>query len=263
MNEFEITDGVLEKFHGEGGEVVIPAGVRAIGFSAFEGCTGLTSVVIPEGVTEIGKDAFRGCCNLTSVTLPRSMETIAYKAFRGCGALNSVTIRDIHFDSEAIAYLAERWKVEAFRIFDVLYNHAAIFVSLATYTYPVTWVAFRLCPEDEKNTFYLQSHIVTFLLFFLKEDEQEIFRELLGNALFHGGIQADLKKLLSSLIEMGQEEAFREILESGASADGIPDYIDDLIEQAIARQQHGIQLLLTNYKREKIGFTNVKKQFEL
>ena len=191
------------------------------------------------------------------------METIAYKACRGCDALTSITIRDICFDSEAIAYLAERWQVGAFQIFDVLYNHSAVFVSFSNYKYPVAWTAFRLCPEDEKNTFYLQSHIVTFLLFFLREKEPAVFRKLLGNALFYDSIRADLKNLLSSLIGMGQEDAIREILDGGRFADGLPECVDDLIELAIRQQELGIQLLLTNYKREKIGFTNAAERFDL
>ena len=35
--------------------------VTSIGFSAFSGCTSLTSVAIPSSVTSIGESAFRGC----------------------------------------------------------------------------------------------------------------------------------------------------------------------------------------------------------
>ncbi|MBR3951275.1 MAG: leucine-rich repeat protein [Bacteroidaceae bacterium] len=43
---------VVYGFESENGEVVIPDSVTEIGSSAFEGCTGLTSVVIPNSVTE-------------------------------------------------------------------------------------------------------------------------------------------------------------------------------------------------------------------
>lgn len=73
---FQITDGVLTKYTGPGGDVVIPDGVTEIGSSAFASCSTLTSVVIPEGVTKIGDKAFNGCYNLTSVTLPATLKTL-------------------------------------------------------------------------------------------------------------------------------------------------------------------------------------------
>ena len=45
----------MTKYTGNGGDVVIPKGVTAIGEYAFGGCTGLTSVVIPDSVTSIGE----------------------------------------------------------------------------------------------------------------------------------------------------------------------------------------------------------------
>ena len=47
-------------------EINLPAGLKTIGDSAFEGC-GLSSVVIPATVTSIGKSAFLNCRGLESV----------------------------------------------------------------------------------------------------------------------------------------------------------------------------------------------------
>ena len=62
--DFVIAKGVLTKYNGPGGDVLIPEEVTKIDPFAFQGCTGLTSVVIPESVKEIGKDAFDGCTSL-------------------------------------------------------------------------------------------------------------------------------------------------------------------------------------------------------
>lgn len=90
-----------EKGGSYAGPVEIPAAVEydnktysvtEVGFSAFEGCSGLTSVTIPNSVTEIGYFAFEGCSGLTSVTIPNSVTTINPYAFRGCSGLTTLNI---------------------------------------------------------------------------------------------------------------------------------------------------------------------------
>ena len=75
--------------------VTIPNSVTSIGEYAFVACSGLTSVTIGNSVESIGKSAFNGCSGLTSVTIPNSVESIGYDAFNSCSGLTSVHISDI------------------------------------------------------------------------------------------------------------------------------------------------------------------------
>jgi TonB family protein len=64
--------------------------VTTIGESAFEDCSGLTSVKIPNSVTWIGLYAFAKCKGLTTVTIPNSVRRIVEYAFSSCSDLTDV-----------------------------------------------------------------------------------------------------------------------------------------------------------------------------
>lgn len=72
--------------------LVIPFGVRTIGYGAFFGCRGLTTLNIPSSVTSIGEVAFYDCTGLTSLNLPSSVTSIGKAAFGGCSSLTSLNI---------------------------------------------------------------------------------------------------------------------------------------------------------------------------
>lgn len=55
-------------------EIICTDGVTTIGYSAFRGCTLLTSINIPDSVTTIGESAFYGCTALTTITYEGKME---------------------------------------------------------------------------------------------------------------------------------------------------------------------------------------------
>jgi hypothetical protein len=91
-----IENGVLIKYNGPAGDVVIPDGVTIIGERAFPNRFDLMNnpwtVTIPEGVTDILDEAFFGCGGLTSVTFPNSLKNIGNSAFSGCFYFDTVSI---------------------------------------------------------------------------------------------------------------------------------------------------------------------------
>ena len=127
--EFEIENGELIKYHGDGSDVVIPDGVTRIGDFAFSWCETVTSVTIPASVTEISYLAMNPCPNLAvfrvapehpafrtadgvlysadgtrlvccprtrtgRFVIPEGVTEIAGGAFASCGALSDVVIPD-------------------------------------------------------------------------------------------------------------------------------------------------------------------------
>ena len=62
-------------------------GLTMIHYSAFSGCTSLSSVVIPENVTELCDDAFRNCSSLESIRIPEAVSTIGTRVFSDCPRL--------------------------------------------------------------------------------------------------------------------------------------------------------------------------------
>ena len=91
MSDFRIKNGVLVKYVGNGGDVVIPDSVTAIGVKAFKGCSSLMSITISDSVTSIGDEAFLDCSRLTSITIPDSVTSIGEEAFSGCSRLTSIS----------------------------------------------------------------------------------------------------------------------------------------------------------------------------
>ena len=72
-------------------EVTIPAGVETIGSYAFAGCRNAKfNPALPETLTAIGDYAFQNCANLYAVTLPASLQTIGDHAFEASNVQEAV-----------------------------------------------------------------------------------------------------------------------------------------------------------------------------
>ena len=73
-------------------EVVLPAGVTAIGEGAFAGCTALTTVSGAESLQRINDYAFSGCAQLTTLPLSNGLKYIGDYAFDKCVAIERVDL---------------------------------------------------------------------------------------------------------------------------------------------------------------------------
>jgi len=82
-NDFIIENGVLKKYTGPGGDVVIPEGVTEIEGEAFSGCSSLTMITLPDSVNTVGYAAFYGCSKLQEIQMP--LAAITNKMFGSSG----------------------------------------------------------------------------------------------------------------------------------------------------------------------------------
>lgn len=115
MGEFLGENGVLIKYEGTGGDiivpddvvtigsgvffnrndiksVVIPQGVTYLEYGVFERCTNLEKVVLPEGLVAIHNCIFKDCTSLVEVVLPDSLETLGRSMFSNCTSLKTVKL---------------------------------------------------------------------------------------------------------------------------------------------------------------------------
>lgn len=90
-SDFIIENGVLQKYTGTDEEVVVPEGVREIGWyktntyrgraGAFENNTTLKKLILPDGLVRIDPLAFCECINLEEIQLPDTVEDVDFRAF--------------------------------------------------------------------------------------------------------------------------------------------------------------------------------------
>ena len=81
-SDFIIDGETLVEYRGNGGDIVIPSGVKKIGAEVFKENKSITSVDLNE-VTEVGYRAFYCCFNIKSVTA-KNVKSVGEDSFRFC-----------------------------------------------------------------------------------------------------------------------------------------------------------------------------------
>ena len=161
-----------------------------------------------------------------AVVIPDSVTEIEGRVFYGCSSLTSVTIRKIVLTKEMI---------EAFQNYhDVSFSD--VLTMIADYSvkmshevkYDAVWKIFSNCPDDERTVAYVKKNFSKMFPFLLDHDDAETVQKVLDSGKF-------LTKR----------------------------NIDKFIQYAIDNKHVEIQLMLTNYKREKIGYSDPAKKLKL
>ncbi len=74
------------------GDIVLNESITEIPSSAFQYCSGITTVQLPTNIVSIGDGAFNSCTNLNEIFFNDKIENIGVQAFSQCTALGIVSI---------------------------------------------------------------------------------------------------------------------------------------------------------------------------
>lgn len=104
---------VINKYKGEGGDVVIPdtyegKPIVAIGEKAFDpdgkGFSKITSITMPDTVKTIGDWAFNECIKMETIKLSSNLEAIGENAFQRCDSLTEINVPETVTEIKDLAF---------------------------------------------------------------------------------------------------------------------------------------------------------------
>ena len=72
--------------------ITFGAGLEMLGESVFSGCGKIKEIALPNGVISIGEKAFNNCAELEKVVMPNSVTQIGKRAFNGCAKLKDIAL---------------------------------------------------------------------------------------------------------------------------------------------------------------------------
>ena len=272
----------------------LPASLNSVGWYGFSYCLGLTEFSIPEGVTHLHGGLFKGCKNLEKISIPESVSAIDGDVFAGTAWLKArkkesqfVIVNGllIHGKPEngvvnvpdTVNYVTDKAffhqsKIKKVIIPDgVTVSSHSVFKGCTNLTcivyhgIPFTPHWGQVNPErvfrmiDERNfsaSIFLSDKYEAILnMFFRNPEDEELYQYIRKNIL----------KIIKVMTDQNQTEFVRKLLEDGRFI--TKRNIDKLIQYAIDNRKIEIQLMLMNYKAEKIGYDSdeeiIRKKFSL
>ena len=280
MEDFIIKNGVLMKYQGQGGNVVIPEGVEIIGWNAFKNCKTLTSVTFPESLQIIKEKAFHGCSHLSELVLDKNINLVEEEAFSWCSGLKKLTVgknvqelqkkafsycyslKELIFCNDEIKIESSTFQlcqeVEKVQLLDVVFDLCALaekyqkeltnFISLAKTYMPrgiLLSYFFSVLFQHHPRKQFIPSIFDEYFLTMLKRNPAN--PNLTENMIEQTSIPF-FQKIVKEFI---QEEIFTQ------------DNIDIYIQIAIENHLYELQLILTNYKYQHFDFQNPADKLKL
>ncbi len=278
MSDFMIENGVLTKYTGNGGDIIIPNGVKTIEDGAFEGCTSLTSVNIPDSVRTIGDWAFARCTSLTSVIIGNRVRIIGSGAFCDCKSLKSVTISNSVTVIEWSAFEGCTSLTSVTipnSVTEIAYNAFNGCTSLTNFTYHGLTFSLVKYAEIDEILDIDESLIIDEILDMVEnrdfsvEMNHDVKYSVIWSFFVHNPddeptidyIKENFTEMFPYLIDENDIETVTAIVNSEKFL--TKRNIDKMIDYAIEKERHEIYVMLLNYKAEKLGFKDIADQFKL
>ncbi len=255
--------------------LILSDSITQIGESAFKNCENLKQIRLPEKITELPSFMLYNCSSLWQIHIPESVKIIRRYVFSGCHSLTEIIIPEaIEFLSSAfvdncknlrrvllpdtIRLLRENidglYTCKAVKIYyhglclspeDVPLNHLIWAVRDRNFlpaVYEKSW--YRTEPDP------VPGNLAAAAVWYKNPKDKALIRH----------IRQHMTEIFTLLIRTEQTEIIRSMIQSQKFLTAIN--IDSFIRCAIENQKIEIQLLLTNYKAERIGYQSIEKTIQ-
>lgn len=208
---------------------------------------------VPDGVTIIQNQSFTGVTHLESIIIPESVNYIEKYAFNVCLELKHITIHNTEMEIDNKAFYSRK-KIEDITIIG---KNATI----------------KVCADFQTSDYNLKADTMRFLRCVTASPyfKDRCFSDVKGSeykiplAIFlsleyddttiNAYLKRNIRRVVKYLADSGDAENLTKLLDSGYIT---KKNVDDLISYAVNAKNPEIQLILSNFKNDSIGYRNEK-----